>query len=63
MAKTKTSPWNVVDHLKSDEDMAAYLEAVGKEGDPALVSAAEADVALARERLAARLEAGRYRGE
>ena len=52
-----------MDHLKSDEDMAAYLEAVGKEGDPALVSAAEADVALARERLAARLEAGRYRGE
>ncbi len=48
MAKTKTRPWDAVEHLKSDEDMAAYLEAALEEGDPALVSAALGDIARAK---------------
>ena len=45
MGKTKTRSWDVVDHLKTDEDIAHYLEAVFEDGDPALVAAALGDVA------------------
>jgi probable addiction module antidote protein len=45
MTKTKTRSWDVVDHLKTDEDIAHYLEAVFEDGDPALVAAALGDVA------------------
>jgi probable addiction module antidote protein len=45
MTKTKTRSWDVVDHLKTDEDTAHYLEAVFEDGDPALVAAALGDVA------------------
>ena len=27
MAKTRTKKWHAAEHLKTDEDMAAYLEA------------------------------------
>ena len=46
--RTKTSPWDVAEHLETAEDMAAYLEAVLKEGDPALVAAAMGDIARAK---------------
>ncbi|NTU43552.1 MAG: putative addiction module antidote protein [Nitrospirales bacterium] len=46
--KTETRPWDVVEHLKTEEDMAAYLEAVLEEDDPTLVSAALGDIARAR---------------
>lgn len=46
--KIKTRTWDVVEHLKTNEDMAAYLEAVLEEGDPALVTAALGDIARAR---------------
>ena len=48
MAKIKTRPWDVVEHLETDEDMAAYLEAALEEGDPALVAAALGDIARAK---------------
>jgi probable addiction module antidote protein len=48
MAKTKTSPWDVAEHLETDEDMAAYLEAALEEGDPALITAALGDIARAK---------------
>ena len=48
MAKTATTPWDPADHLKTDEDMAAYLEAALEEGDPALVAAALGDIARAK---------------
>jgi len=48
MAKTKTTTWDVVDHLKSDEDMVAYLEAALEEDDPALIAAALGDIARAK---------------
>ena len=48
MAKTRTRPWDVVEHLESDEDMAAYLEAALEDGDPAVVAAALGDIARAK---------------
>jgi probable addiction module antidote protein len=48
MAKTKTRRWDAADYLKSDKDMAAYLEAALEEGDAALFTAALGDVARAK---------------
>jgi len=48
MAKIKTRLWDVAEHLKTDEDMAAYLEAALGEGDPALFTAALGDIARAK---------------
>lgn len=48
MTKTATTPWDPADHLKTEEDMAAYLEAALEEGDPALVAAALGDIARAK---------------
>ncbi len=48
MAKTKTRPWDVAEHLETEEDMALYLEAALEEGDPALVAAALGDIARAK---------------
>ena len=39
MATTITTPWDPADHLKTEEDMVAYLEAALEEADPALVAA------------------------
>jgi probable addiction module antidote protein len=47
MAKTKTRRWDATDYLKTDKDMAAYLEAALEEGDPALFVAALGDIARA----------------
>ncbi|HEX5008743.1 MAG TPA: addiction module antidote protein [Hyphomonadaceae bacterium] len=48
MSKVKFSRYDTVDYLKTEEDIAAYLEAVAEEGDPALLAAALGDVARAR---------------
>jgi probable addiction module antidote protein len=48
MARTKTRPWDAAEHLKSDEDMAAYLQTALEEGDPALVAAVLGDIARAK---------------
>lgn len=48
MAKTLTTPWDPVEHLQTEDDMAAYLEAALEEGDPALVAAALGDIARAK---------------
>jgi len=48
VAKTTTTPWDPVDHLKTEEDMVAYLEAALAEADPALVAAALGDIARAK---------------
>ena len=34
----KTTPWDSAEYLKTDEDIAAYLDAVLEEGDPAPVT-------------------------
>jgi len=46
--KIKTKPWDSAAHLKTDEDIAHYLEAVFEDGDPSLVAAALGDVARAK---------------
>jgi probable addiction module antidote protein len=48
MAKTRTKKWDAAEHLKTDEDMAAYLEAALEENDPVLVAAALGDIARAK---------------
>jgi probable addiction module antidote protein len=47
-AKIKTRPWNAAEHLKTEEDMATYLEAALEDGDPALAAAALGDIARAK---------------
>ena len=47
MAKTPTRPWDAAEHLETDEDMAAYLEAALESGDASLVAAALGDIARA----------------
>jgi len=46
--KIKTKPWDSAAYLKTDEDIAHYLEAVFEDGDPSLVAAALGDVARAK---------------
>ena len=48
MSKTITSPWDPAEHLETDEDMAAYLEAALEDGDASLVAAALGDIARAK---------------
>jgi probable addiction module antidote protein len=48
MAKTQTRPWDITEHLETEDDMAAYLEVVLEDGDPALVAAALGDIARAK---------------
>jgi probable addiction module antidote protein len=48
MAKTSTTLWDPADHLNTEEDMVAYLEAALEEADPALVAAALGDIARAK---------------
>jgi len=46
--KIKTKPWDSAAYLKTDEDIANYLEAVFEDGDPSLVAAALGDIARAK---------------
>ncbi len=48
MAKIKTKRWDPAEHLETEEDMAAYLEAALDDGDPALIAAAVGDIARAQ---------------
>ena len=48
MAKTPTRPWEAAEHLETDEDMVAYLEAALESGDASLVAAALGDIARAK---------------
>ena len=48
MTKTKTQVWDPAEHLITDEDLAAYLEAALQEGDSALIAAALGDMARAK---------------
>ena len=48
MTTTRTRPWDAADHLESNEDIVAYLEAAFEDGDPAPIAAALGDIARAR---------------
>lgn len=43
----KTNPWDAVQHLETEEDIAAYLEAALEDGDLALIAAVLDDIARA----------------
>jgi probable addiction module antidote protein len=53
-----TTPWDPAEHLKTEEDMAAYLEAALDDGDPTLVAAALGDIARAKGMTQVAREAG-----
>ncbi len=40
MTTERFSRYDTADYLKNEEDIAAYLEAVMEDGDPALIAAA-----------------------
>lgn len=44
MTKTTTTIWDPAVHLATTDDVAAYLEAALKDGDPQLVAAALGDI-------------------
>ena len=46
--KPITRIWDAAEHLQSDEDMAAYLEAALEENDASLFAAALGDIARAK---------------
>ena len=48
MERTKTTPWDPAERMKTPEDIAAYLDAALEDGDPAVVSAVLGDIARAR---------------
>ena len=50
MAQTLTTPYDVADHLRTREEMAAYLEACMEEahGDAAFIAQALGDIARAK---------------
>jgi len=48
MKKEKLSAWDAADHLQTESDMEAYLEAALEENDPALIAAALGDIARAK---------------
>ncbi len=48
MAKTQTKPWDLVEHLETEEDMAAYLNVALEESDLRLIMATLGDIARAR---------------
>lgn len=50
MAKVTTRPWDTAEHLQTDEDIAAYLDAALDEAgdDPAFIAEALGTVARAR---------------
>ncbi|HEY2068737.1 MAG TPA: addiction module antidote protein [Rhizomicrobium sp.] len=48
MGKLKTRPYDSAEYLKTEKDIANYLEAVFEDGDPALIAHALGVVARAR---------------
>ena len=46
--KLRTTKWDAVDYLKTDEDMANYLEAAMEDGHPAVIATAIGNIARAK---------------
>ena len=46
--KVETQIWDPAEHLETDDDIAAYLDAALEDGDPALIVAVLGDIARAR---------------
>lgn len=48
MAMNATRPWDAAEHLRTQEDVVAYLEAALEDGDASLIAAALGDIARAK---------------
>jgi DNA-binding phage protein len=48
MKKEKTSKWDAANHLETETDMVAYVEAALEENDPLLLAAVLEDIARAK---------------
>lgn len=48
MARTTIKPWDPSDHLETEADAVAYLDAALEAGDPQLVAAVLGDIARAQ---------------
>lgn len=46
--KLKTTKYDVVDYLKTDKDMAEYLEAAMEDGNPGVIATALGNIARAK---------------
>lgn len=46
--KLQTLPWDAAEHLKTEEDIIAYLDAALEDGDPSLIVAVLGDIARAK---------------
>lgn len=46
--KTKTTAWDAAEHLKTKEDMAAYMACALEEGDSTMIAAALGDISRAQ---------------
>ena len=46
--KIETRPWDAAEHLESEEDMVAYLDAALEDGDASVVVAALGDIVRAK---------------
>lgn len=64
-APGRTRPWDPVEHLETQEDAMAYLEAAFEDGDPQVIAAAVGDVARSQgmSSVAATVRLGRERLE
>lgn len=58
MAQRQTRPWDPVEYLETEEDMAAYLDAALAENDLQLIAAALGDIAKAKGMTRVAQEAG-----
>lgn len=45
---SETRPWDAAEHLKSEDDMAAYLDAALEDGDVSVIMAVLGDIARAK---------------
>ena len=61
MRGVTTLPWKTEDHLETPEDIAAYLDAVFEDGDPALIAHALGAVARSKGMTEIARETGRGR--
>jgi probable addiction module antidote protein len=46
--KLKTTKWDAIDYLKTDKDMAEYLEAAMEDGHPSVIATAIGNIARAK---------------
>ena len=58
MRRTATTSWDPAEHLRTEEEIVAYLEAALEEGEPMLVAAALGDIARAKGMAKVAREAG-----